>query len=174
MGKGRDDKAGIRGNDEAGKRERDKAGKGGDNKARIGGQNDKAGTGKQNIKRAAESVTKACHIGAQRLLRCIFLLAVHSNPFLAFLSSESVIGWSLSLGSIANSSLSVMSKNRRALSSRWPKGEWWKLRACKVASSIVFKLMLSKSFLVPLNCDWYQTTNCLGVCWVMGLSSDWS
>ncbi len=120
-GIGRDDKAGTRGDNKAdigrdikpGTGEPDdKPGTGGqdkkpgirgqDNKLGIGGRDgdgvgdprrdNGVGTGGQGDKGAAEPAVRAFYTRAQRLSHRIFLLAARSDTFLAFSSSESVIG----------------------------------------------------------------------------------
>ena len=113
-----DDKVGIGGDDEVGIGGRDKASIREDNEASIRRQDIKAEMERWDIKRVVEPAARACHTGAQRLLRYAFLFAVHSNFFLAFLSSESVISWSSFVDSIANFGLSVTSTNRDAPFSR--------------------------------------------------------
>ncbi len=142
----RDDKAGTGGDDGAGTGGDDGAGKGGDDEPGTGGPDDEPGTGgpddKSGIGRpddepgtgrpddepgtggrddegAAEPAARAFRTGARRLSRRAFLLAAHSDTFLAFSSLESVIGpTSPSGSSIANSGSSVTSTNRGAPSSR--------------------------------------------------------
>lgn len=124
-----DDKAGIKKDNETGKRQ------------------DHNGVGDlgQDNKRATKPAERA-YTEARRFSLCAFFLAAHSNTFLTFLSSKSVIGCPLSTGSdlIASSGLSMMSTNCDALSSRYPKRERWKSRACKVFYGIISKLTLSK------------------------------
>lgn len=62
-----------------------------DNKTGIGRDNNGVGDLTEYNIGAAELVARAC-IEEQRLLHCAFLLAAHSNTFLAFLSLKSVIG----------------------------------------------------------------------------------
>ncbi len=125
---GGDDGAGTGGDDGAGTGEDDAAdtsgddepGTGGpDDEPGIGGPDDEPGTGGQDDKGAAESAARVFRIGARRLLRRAFLLALRSDTFLAFSSSESVIGPTSPIGfSIANSGLSMTSTNHGAPSSR--------------------------------------------------------
>ncbi len=141
-----DNKAGIGGNDKLGIIEPDdKSGSGRqdnkpdtkrqDNKPGIRGQNsnrvgniihdDGVGTRRRGNKGAAKPAARAFYIGAQRLSCRDFLLATHSDIFLAFLSSESVISRiSPSSSSIANFALSVMLTNRVIPSLRYPKIKW--------------------------------------------------
>ena len=78
------------------------------------GQETEAG---RDDKRAAEPAAGA-RTRAWRLSSRAFLLATRLFYFLIFSSSESVIGWPLSTGSIVRSGLSVTSTNRNAPSSR--------------------------------------------------------
>ncbi len=124
----RDDGAGTRGDDGADTGGDNGAGIGGDDKPGIGGPDDEPGTGGPDNepgtggpddKGAAEPAARAFHTGARRLSRRAFLLAAHSDTFLVFSSSESVIGPTSPSGfSIANSGSSVTSTNRGAPSSR--------------------------------------------------------
>lgn len=76
-----------------------------DNKVSVRGWDDKVDIKKQDNKRVVEPLVRACYTELWRLLCCVFPLVAHSNLFLAFSSSESMISWLLSLGSIANSNL---------------------------------------------------------------------
>lgn len=107
-----DNEAGTGGDDKTGTEEDNKLGmEGQNNKVGIGGRDNKAATGRRDgnktgdptqdnkagIKRrdnkgVAEPVARAFYTRAQRLLHRIFLLVACSNTFLAFSSSESVIG----------------------------------------------------------------------------------
>ena len=113
-----DNKAGTGGDNKADIGGQDEADIGSDNDAGTGGRDDKAGTGGQDSKGVAKPAARACYTGAQKLSRCAFLLAAHSNFFLTFSSLESIIGLLLSSGSIANSGLSVTSINNGASSSK--------------------------------------------------------
>lgn len=56
------------------------------------GQDNKASPRERDNEGVLEPAARACRIKAQRLSHRAFLLAMRSNSFLAFSSSESVIG----------------------------------------------------------------------------------
>ena len=138
VGKRGDNKAGKRGQDKAGTREHTNAGTRRQNKVGIGGEikvgigrwnvtsterwdelgiggrDDKTSIRRQDDEEAVEPAASPCYIWIRRLLHCAFLLAAQFNHFLAFSSSEFVIGWLLSSGSITNFGSLVLSTNRGA------------------------------------------------------------
>lgn len=95
-GIGEDDKAGTKEQDnKVGIREKDTnkvSDSRRDKEAGIKRRDNKAGIGRQDNKGVAESAARAYHTGAQKLLHCAVFLVMHSNPFLTFYSSKSVIG----------------------------------------------------------------------------------
>lgn len=86
--RGRDDEAGIgKWNNGVGDLERQ-----GHDKMSDLRQKNEAGLRGRDDEEVAKLVTRTYYIGAQRLSRCTFFLAMHSNLFLIFSSLGSVIG----------------------------------------------------------------------------------